>query len=150
MWDLISIEVNKFWGELKRMEVKKAYIYSALEKHKLTTKQLAHIHREPIEKAQSIMDFLKFSSDEALHAFKVNDIFQTLMLVKRVIDKDEIIRKVKNRFEALQKKIKEIYSLFKPLIEKGMPHFWDVENRLLKKEQFDDLLVNKRNGHTNC
>ena len=30
-----------------------------------------------------------------------------------------------------------------------MPHFWDVENKLLKKEQYDDLLVNKRNDHTN-
>ena len=30
-----------------------------------------------------------------------------------------------------------------------MPQFWDVENRLLKKEQFDDLLVIKRNDHSN-
>ena len=30
-----------------------------------------------------------------------------------------------------------------------MPHFWDFENNLLKKEQFDDLLVNKRNDHSN-
>ena len=37
LWDLISIEVNKFWSELKRMEAKKAYIYSALEKDKLAT-----------------------------------------------------------------------------------------------------------------
>ena len=131
------------------MEAKKAYIYSAMEKHKLATEQLAHVHKEPIEKAQMIMNFLKFSSDEALHAFKVNERFQTLMLVKRVIDKDEMIRKVKNRSEALQKEIKEIYSLFKPLIEKGMPYFWDVDNRLLKKEEYNDLLVNKKNDHTN-
>ena len=37
LWDLISIEVSKFWKELRRMEVKKAYIYSALDKHKLAT-----------------------------------------------------------------------------------------------------------------
>ena len=30
IWDLISIEVTKFWGELKRLETKKDYIYSAL------------------------------------------------------------------------------------------------------------------------
>ena len=30
-----------------------------------------------------------------------------------------------------------------------MPHFWDVENRLLKKDEYDDLLVKKRNDHTN-
>ena len=101
--DLISIEVNKLWGELRRMEAKKAYIYSALKKHKMVTKKLAHVHREPVEKSQSIINFIKFSSDEALQAFKINDRFQTIMLVKRVIDKDEMIRKVKNRSEALQK-----------------------------------------------
>ena len=83
------------------MEAKKAYIYSALEKYKLATEQLAHVHKETVEKAQSIINFLKFSSDEALQAFKVNDRYQTIMLVKRVIDKDELIRKVHNRNEAL-------------------------------------------------
>ena len=60
-----------------------------------------------------------------------------------------MIRKVKNKSKALQKEIKEIYSLFKALIKKGMPHFWDVENKLLKKEQLDDLIVSKRNYHSN-
>ena len=30
-----------------------------------------------------------------------------------------------------------------------MPHFWDVENRLLKKERYEDLIVKKRNDHSN-
>ena len=33
LWDMIS----KFWKELRRMEAKKAYIYSTLDKHKLAT-----------------------------------------------------------------------------------------------------------------
>ena len=146
---MISLEVNKFWNELKRMEAKKAYIYSALEKHKLATEQLAHVHKEPVAKAQSVINLLKFSSDEALQYFKISDRYQTIMLVKRVIDKDELIRKVHNRTKVLQKEIKEVYSIFKPFIEKGLPHFWDAENRLLKKEQYEELIVSKRNNHSN-
>ena len=52
---------------------------------------------------------------------------------EKVIDKDELIRKVHNRTEALQKEIKEIYAILKSLIEKGLPYFWDTENRLLTK-----------------
>ena len=59
---------------------------------------------------------------------------ETIMLVKRVLDKDELIRKVQNRTEALQKEIKDTYAIFKPLFEKGLPHFWDNENKLLQKE----------------
>ena len=66
LWDLISIEVSKFWKELRRMEVKKAYIYSALDKHKLATEQLAHLHKTPTERALMSIKFLKYSSDEAL------------------------------------------------------------------------------------
>lgn len=131
------------------MEAKKAYIYSSLEKHKLATKQLAHLHKEPVEKAHNVINFLKFSSDEALQAFKVDDRYQTIILLKRVIDKYELIRKVHNRTEALQKEINEIYAIFKPLIEKGLPYFWDTENKLLNKEQYEDLIVSKRNDHSN-
>ena len=55
------------------MEVKKTYIYSTLDKHKLATEQLARLHKAPAEKAQIVINFLKFSSDETLQAFKVND-----------------------------------------------------------------------------
>ena len=48
----------------------------------------------------------------------------------------------------MQKDSKEVYSLFKPLIEKGLPHFWDENNYLLKKETYDNLLVQKRNDHS--
>lgn len=51
LWDLISIEVNKVWSELRRVEAKKAYIYFALEENKLATEQLAHLHKELVEKA---------------------------------------------------------------------------------------------------
>ena len=71
------------------------------------------------------------------------------MLLQRVIDKDELTKKVHSKIETLQKEIKEIYALFKPLFQKGLPYFWNAENRLLKKEKYENLIVNKRNDHSN-
>lgn len=34
-------------------------------------------------------------------------------------------------------------------MDRGLPYFWDNENRLLKKDQYDNLIVNKRNDHSN-
>ena len=42
-----------------------------------------------------------------------------------------------------------MYDIFKPLMDKGLPYFWDTENILLKKDQYDNLIVNKRNDHSN-
>ena len=74
--------------------------------------------------------------------------FQMIHSVQRIIDKDATLHKVKARIEELQKEIKEVYALFKPLIEKGLPHFWDEDNTLLKKEDYDNLLVQRRNDHS--
>ena len=131
------------------MEVKKAYIYPALDKHKLATEQLSHLHKTPAEEAQIVINFLKFSSDEKLQAFKVNDRYQTIMFLQRIIDKDELTKKVHRKIETLQKEIKEMYALFKPLFEKGLPYLWDAENRILMKEQYENLIVSKRNNHSN-
>ena len=148
IWDLISIEVTKFWGELKRLEAKKAYIYSSLEKYRKANEKLYMMHKDLVPKAQTIIKFLKFSSDEALRAFKIIDRFQMIHSVQRTINKDVALQKVKSRIEELQKEIKEVYSLFKPLVEKNLPHFWEEDNALLNKEDYDNLLVLKRNDHS--
>ena len=42
-----------------------------------------------------------------------------------------------------------MYDICKPIMDKGLPYFWDTENRLLKKDQYDNLIANKRNDHSN-
>ena len=80
---------------MKRLEAKKACIYSALEKCRKANEQLYLIHKDPIEKAHSVLNFLKFSSDEALRAFKIHDRFQMIHYVQRIVDKDNALQKVK-------------------------------------------------------
>ena len=120
-----------------------------MDKNKLATEQLTHLHKTPTERALMSIKFLKYSSDEALQAFKINDRYQTIMLLQRVIEKEEPMQRVHDKIKVLQEEIKAIYAIFKPLMDKGLPYFWDIENRLLKKDQCDNLLVNQRNDHSN-
>ena len=59
-------------GDTKNGGQKRLHIL-CLDMHKLATEQLAHLHKTPAEKAQVVINFLKFSSYETLQAFKVND-----------------------------------------------------------------------------
>lgn len=149
LWDPILVQVGKFWKELQRMKVKKAFIYSTLNKHKLATKQLAHLHKTPLERLKIAINFLNLSLEEALQAFKITDRYQTIILLQRVIEKEELIQKVHDKRKVLQEEIKIVYAIFKPLMDKGLPYFWDNENKFLKKDQYDNLIVNKRNDHSN-
>ena len=99
IWDLIVVEVTKFWGELKILEANKAYIYSALEKYRKAHEQLYMMHKDPVPKAHSVIKFLKFSSDEALRAFKIHERFQMIHYVQKIVDKDIALQKVKLKIE---------------------------------------------------
>ena len=59
------------------------------------------MHKDPVPKAQSVIKFLKFSSDESLRAFKILDRFQMIHSVQRIIDKDIALQKVKAKIEEL-------------------------------------------------
>ena len=39
-------------------------------------------------------------------------------------------------------------SLSQVSLEKRLPHFWGEDNCLLKKEDYDNLMVHKRNDHS--
>ena len=71
-----------------------------------------------------------------------------MILVQRILTKDEMIKQVRSKCELLQKEVKEIYALLKSLLEKGLPPFWDPENKLLSKRDYSELLVQKRNNHS--
>ena len=60
IWDLILIEVTKFWGEMNRLEANRDYIYSSLEKYIKANEQFYMMHKDPVPKAQSVIKFLKF------------------------------------------------------------------------------------------
>ena len=96
----------------------------------------------------SAIKFLKFSSDDALRNFNIPDRFQMILKAQRIVDKDNVIQRVKQKIETLQKEIKEFYVLFRSLIEKGLPPFGDENNCLLKKEAYDKFMFQKRNDHS--
>ena len=106
------------------------------------------MHKDPVPKAQVVIKFLKFSSDEALKAFKILDRFQMIHFIQRILDKEAALQKAKARIEELQKKIKDVNAIFKPLIEKVLPQFWNEYNALLSKDDYDHFLVLKRNDHS--
>ena len=106
------------------------------------------MHKDLVPKGQTMIKFLKFSLDKALRAFKILDRFQMIHYVQRILDKPVALKKVKTRIEELRKEIKEVYAIFKPLIEKGLPQFWNEDNFLLSKKDYDNLVVLKRNDHS--
>lgn len=118
IWDLISIEVIKFWGDLRRLETKKSYIYSSLEKYKNANDKRYMMHKDLVPKSQVVIKFLKYSSDEALRAFKIPDIFQMIHSLQRIVDKETTLQKVKSKLKSFRKRLKRLTLFLNPLMRK--------------------------------
>ena len=106
------------------------------------------MHKDHVPKVQVVIKFLKYSSYEALRAFKIPDKFQMIHSIQRIVDKEMALQKVKSKIEELQKEIKEVYALLKPLNEKGLQYFWNEVNVLWKKDDYDNLIILKINDHS--
>ena len=63
-------------------------MYSTLEKYRKANEQLYMMHKDTVPKAQTMIKFLKFSSDEALKGFKISVRFQMIHSIQRIIDKE--------------------------------------------------------------
>ena len=49
--------------------------------------------------------------------------------------------------KSLEEEIEDFYKKFKPLFDKGLPTFWYNNDRLLNKDDYDDLLAQQRVNH---
>jgi hypothetical protein len=49
--------------------------------------------------------------------------------------------------ENMREDVKQFQLQFKDVIDKGLPSFWDKDNKLLHKNDYDKLLSEERTNH---
>ena len=69
------------------------------------------------------------------------------MRVNKFIEMHELMNKVKVAAKKMREDVKQFQLQFKDLIDKGLPSFWNKDNRLLHKNDYDKLLSEERMNH---
>ena len=78
---------------------------------------------------------------------KIQDIIGIIMRAKKFIEMHKLMNKVKMAAEKMREDVKQFQLQFKDLIDKDLPSFWDKNNRLLHKNDYDRLLSGERMNH---
>ena len=105
------------------------------------------MQRSPTERAQNTIHFLSNISNHHLITLKVQDRLGIIMRAKKFIEMDELMDKVKVATKKMREDMKEFQFQFKDLIDKGLPSFWDKDNMLLHKNDYDNFLSVERMHH---
>ena len=66
---------------------------------------------------------------------------------RRVIGKYKIMESVQDKMDFISHRVKEVISLFTPLVNKGIPFFWEEKGPLLTQEKYLEKLVHRRSDH---
>ena len=71
------------------------------------------------------------------------------MRAKKIIEMHKLMNQVKMAAKKIREDVKQFQLQFKDVIDKGLPYFWDKDNRLLQKNDYDKLLSKERMNHDN-
>ena len=144
IWDQILIEVTKMWELLNVVEDRIVLVRNDLVKHE-TSNEL--MQRRPAEKAQKTVNFLSNISNQHLITLKVQDRLGIVRRAKNFRGMHNLMNQVKMAAEEMKEDVKQFQLQFKDVIDKGLPSFWDKDNRLLHKNDYDKLLSQGRMNH---
>ena len=66
---------------------------------------------------------------------------------KQFIEKHQLMNNVKSLAEEMKTEVEGFYKKFKHLFDKGLPTFWDNNDNLFNKDDYDNLLAQQRMNH---
>ena len=96
-----------------------------------------------------MIKFMNLSSKYDLQVLKEEDMTTMIMMENKVAYKHKYVQSVKNKEEALEKKVHHFKNKFTNLFNKGMPSFLDEKGNFISREDYHVLLVQKMSEEEN-
>ena len=106
------------------------------------------LHERPMEVAQNAIIFLTTLLEDQTKRFDIQNRFVIIYGARKVVGKHRMLDTVQAKIDFIDLKVKEVIELFKPLVNKGIPFFWEEKGPLLSQKEYLDKLVNCKSDHS--
>ena len=80
--------------------------------------------------AKNAIEFLSSLSDDLVSKYGIQNIVAIISGARKVIAKHRILYTVLAKIGIIDHKVKDVFKLFKPLVDRGVPFFWDEKGPL--------------------
>ena len=141
IWDQIIAEANK----------SRPYIDFIIdqendltESKKKVLTELGEVQKRPVVIAKNAVDFISALSDDLANRYNIQNIVAIISRARKVISKHRMLDTVQAKIGIIDHKVKEVINLFKPLVDRGIPFFWEEKGPLLSQKYYLEQLVSCR------
>ena len=101
-----------------------------------------------MEVAQNSINLLSALSEDQVTMFGIQEKVVIASWARKVIGKYIMLDTVHAKVDIISHRVKEVTNLFTPLVNRGIPFFWEEMGPLLSQEEYLDKLVNCRSDHS--
>ena len=138
IWDQIIAEANKF----------KPYIDFIAEQEKALTKAkkkvlmvLGEVQKRPVVTTENFVALLSSLPEDMTNRYNIQNRVAIISRARKVIAKHRMLDTVQAKIDIIEHKVKEVIQLFKPLVDRGIPFFWEEKGPLLSQKEYLEHLV---------
>ena len=138
IWDQIIIEADKFRPYLDFIEDQESSMVEAKKKF-LTI--LGEIQKRPMERVKNAITFLRSLSDNFSNRYGIQNRVVVVYGARKVVSKHIMLETIRAKIEFIKHKVLEVIKIFKPLVRKGLPFFWEEKGPLFSQKEYQECLV---------
>ena len=95
----------------------------------------------PVATAKNSTIFLSSLSDNLANWYGIQNMVVVFSEDRKVIAKHRMLETVQAKIEVIEHKVREVISLFKLLVDRGIPFFWEEKGPLLSQKEYREHLV---------
>ena len=100
------------------------------------------VHKRPMVTVENVVSFLISFFDDLTNRYGIQNRVAIIFGARKVIAKHRMLDTVQAKIDIIEHKVKEMIRLFRPLVERGIPFFWEWKGPLLSQKEYVERLVN--------
>ena len=99
------------------------------------------VHKRPVGVAQNAINFLSTLSEDQTNRCGIQNKVVVISGARKVVGKHRMSDTVPDKIDIIDHKVKKVIDLFKPLVNMGIPFFWEEKGPLLSQKECLEKLV---------
>ena len=101
----------------------------------------AEVNKRPLVTMEDAITFLSSLSDESASRYGIQNRIVFVSGARKVVTKHRKMETIPAKIEVIEHKVWEVVKLFRPLVSKGLPFFWEENGPLMTQNEYKDCLV---------
>ena len=133
IWDQIIVESSKLRPFLDFISSQENALTEAKKKVSIVQGELNKILAEV---ANNAIEFLRSFSNDLVDRYGIQNIVSIIWGARKVIAEHSMLETVLSKIGIKEHKVKGVIKLFKPLVDRGVPFFWEEKGPLLSQKDY--------------